>query len=128
DLPAALALAATVTAAGLVPLTTTTAPIGAAGGALALVGLLLLARSAAALAALASGDALAARGVARAAVRGALLEPALLVALAAVSLGYGTAELGQIADGTAAGAGLLASPGLVFAAVAIAIVIVVETA
>jgi formate hydrogenlyase subunit 4 len=121
DLAPAFAFAATVAAAGLVPVVTTRAPLGAAGGVAAFCGLLALARFATALAALDAGNPLAALAVGHERRAGSLAEPALLLSLLALALASGTAELGGIValPGSAAVPGrLLALGGLVLAVLA----------
>jgi formate hydrogenlyase subunit 4 len=96
DLAPAGALAATVAAAGLVPAITATAPLGAAGGAVAFCGLLALARFATAIAAIDSGNPLAVLAVGQERRAASLSEPALLLALVALALVSGTAEIGDM--------------------------------
>ena len=123
----ALVLAAVVVATLLVPIVGERAPLAGWGDLIVVVGLLALARFILALAALDAGSAFGGMGSSREVAIAALVEPALLLALAGAAVAAGSTDLTTIA-----GAGLEAgtrwlTPALLLAAGAFAIVAVAET-
>ena len=114
-------------AALLVPFATSRAPLAGWGDLFVVVGFLAAARFAIALAALDAGSAFGGMGSSRDVSISALVEPALVLALAGVALAAGTTDLGAIsAFGIGQGVGLLEPPHLL-AAAAFGIVLVAET-
>lgn len=123
----AIALAAIVVAALLVPTVAGRAPLAGWGDLLAVVGLLALARFAMALGALDAGSAFGGMGSSRDVSIAALVEPAALLALLGVALRAGSTDLGRIASG-GSGEGLaLLTPAHLLAAAAFAVVVVAES-
>jgi formate hydrogenlyase subunit 4 len=115
------------TAALLVPVIWSTAPLAGWGDAIALVGLFALARFALALGGLDTGSAFGGMGSSREVAVAALAEPALLLVLFAVAWRTGGTDLSGasswlIADGVAAFA-----PSQLLALVALVIVVIAET-
>jgi formate hydrogenlyase subunit 4 len=99
-----LVLAAFVVATLLVPIVGRRPPLAGWGDLLVVVGLMALARFALALAALDAGSAFGGMGSSREVAISALVEPALLLALAGAALAAGSTDLGAIASaGSAAG-------------------------
>src|SRR5512140_1644451 len=94
-----LVLAATVTAAALVPVlwTEAAAPRLPLGDAILLVGLLALARFLLAVGALDAGGAFGGMGASREMTVGLLVEPALMLAVFSVAVAGGTTDLGLLA-------------------------------
>jgi formate hydrogenlyase subunit 4 len=93
-----LVLAATVTAAALVPvLWAPPAPGLALGDAILLVALLALARFLCAIGALDAGGAFGGMGASREMTVGLLVEPALMLAVFSVAVAGGTTDLGELA-------------------------------
>jgi len=122
-----LVLAAVLVATLLVPIVGRRPPLDGWGDLLVVVGLLALARFVMALAALDAGSAFGGMGSSREVAISALVEPALLLALAGSALAAGSTDLGAIA-----GAGSLAgtawfTPALLLGAGAFAVVAVAET-
>ncbi len=122
-----LVLAAVVVATLLVPIVGDRPPLDGWGDLLVVVGLLALARFVLALGALDAGSAFGGMGSSREVAISALVEPALLLALAGAALAAGSTDLGVIARaGSAAGGGWL-TPALLLGAAAFAVVAVAET-
>jgi formate hydrogenlyase subunit 4 len=122
-----LVLAAFLLATLLVPIVGQRAPLAGLGDLLVVVGLMALARFVLALAALDAGSAFGGMGSSREVAVSALVEPALLLALAGAALAAGSTDLGAItAAGSAAGFGWF-TPALVLGAGAFAVVAVAET-
>ena len=122
-----LVLAAVVIATLLVPIVGRRPPLAGWGDLLVVVGLMALARFVLALAALDAGSAFGGMGSSREVAISALVEPALLLALAGAALAAGSTDLGAIAQaGSAAGTAWF-TPALLLGAGAFAIVAVAET-
>jgi len=122
-----LVLAAVVIATLLVPIVGRRPPLAGWGDLLVVVGLMALARFVLALAALDAGSAFGGMGSSREVAISALVEPALLLALAGAALAAGSTDLGAIAQaGLAAGTAWF-TPALLLGAGAFAIVAVAET-
>jgi formate hydrogenlyase subunit 4 len=122
-----IVLAAVVVATLLVPIVGQRPPLAGWGDLLLVVGLMALGRFVLALAALDAGSAFGGMGSSREVAISALVEPALLLALAGAALAAGSTDLGAIAQfGSAAGRTWL-TPALLLGASAFAIVAVVET-
>jgi formate hydrogenlyase subunit 4 len=122
-----LVLAAFVVATLLVPIVGRRPPLAGWGDLLVVVGLMALARFALALAALDAGSAFGGMGSSREVAISALVEPALLLALAGAALAAGSTDLGAIASaGSAAGTAWF-TPALLLGAGAFAVVAVAET-
>jgi formate hydrogenlyase subunit 4 len=100
DAAAVLALGATLAAAVLVPALVEAPLPGAGGGAVALVGLLALARVARLLGALDGGRGLVALAAGRERALAMLVEPTLLLALLAAALVTGSTELARVVSST----------------------------
>ncbi len=92
-----LVLAAVVVATLLVPIVGQRPPLAGWGDLLVVVGLLALGRFVLALAALDAGSAFGGMGSSREVAISALVEPALLLALAGAALAAGSTDLGAIA-------------------------------
>jgi formate hydrogenlyase subunit 4 len=122
-----LVLASVLVATLLVPIVGTRPPLAGWGDLFVVVGLLAVARFVLALAALDAGSAFGGMGSSREVAISALVEPALLLALAGAALAAGSSDLGGIAAaGSSAGARWF-TPALLLAAGAFAIVAVAET-
>ena len=120
-------VAAVVTASLLVPLVGSRPTLDGWGDVLVVIGLLAGARFLMALAALDAGSAFGGMGSSRDVAIGALVEPALLLAVAGAVIAAGTTDLGRIADlGLASGVGWL-TPSLLLCAAAFGIAAVAET-
>lgn len=122
-----LVLAAVVVATLLVPLVGQRPPLAGWGDLLVVVGLLALARFTLALAALDAGSAFGGMGSSREVAISALVEPALLLALAGAALAAGSTDLGAIARAGVAAGSAWFTPALLLCAGAFAIVVVAET-
>lgn len=120
-------LASTVVAVGISPLVSTRPLGGSSADILVVVYLLLTGSAAAALAGLDTGTAFGGMGSSRAMTIGALAEPALLVAVIALSLQSGTSNLGGIMNSTLAHPERTFSPAHLLALGALFIVIMAET-
>jgi formate hydrogenlyase subunit 4 len=106
-------------ALALVPMLIARSPLAGGGDAIVLVGLLMLARFALALAALDTGSNFGGMGTSRELAFAALVEPALLLALFALALPAGTTALGAlVGDGGVSVAWLLALAALVIVTIA----------
>lgn len=122
-----LVFACMVVAAGIVPTLSTDLPLAPAADAIALVGLLALARVFIALAAMDIGTAFGTLGARREMLLGFLAEPALLMVLFCGALiGHSTALTTMVE--TVADAGFVIYPGLAFAGVAFTFVSLAENA
>ena len=117
----------TVVVAAIAPLLATDPTFGWSADLFALVYLLLLGSVALALGALDTGTAFAGMGASRAMTIGALAEPALLVAVLALSVPAHSSNVPSIITGSLAHPAWLASPGRLLALVAFMIVIVAES-
>ncbi len=125
---APLVLTASTAAAVMIsPLISTRPAFGRTADVFVVVFLLLLGSVAVALAGLDAGTAFGGMGASRAMTIGALAEPALLVAVLALSLQAGTSNLPGIVAATLARPELVASPGRVLALAALVVVVVAET-
>lgn len=120
-------LGATLAAALFVPLFAAATPLTGDGDLLVVIGLFALSRAALTLGGIDSGSPFGQMGSSRELAVGALIEPALMLALAALALASGTTRLGEIAAfGAGEGVGFIdLSWGL--ALVALAIVVIAET-
>ncbi|HUZ21553.1 MAG TPA: NADH-quinone oxidoreductase subunit H [Acidimicrobiales bacterium] len=120
-------VASAAVAVAITPLVTT-APVLRQGADLFVVVYLLLTGSVAlALAGLDPGTAFGGMGASRAMTIGALAEPALLVAVLALSVQAGTSNLPAIVSATLAHPAWAASPGRLCALVALVVVVIAET-
>jgi formate hydrogenlyase subunit 4 len=122
-----IVLAAMVVAVLLIPIVAERPPLDGTGDLLVVLGLLALARFVLALAALDAGSAFGGMGASREVAIAALVEPGLLLSLAAVVAVTGTTNLGAIAADRAAAGPTLFAPPLLLAAVAFGIVAIAET-
>lgn len=123
----AIVLAAFVVATLLVPIVGVRPPLAGWGDLLVVVGLLALARFVLALAALDAGSAFGGMGSSREVAVSALVEPALLLALAGAALAAGSTDLGVIAQTASAAGTAWFTPALLLGAGAFAVVAVAET-
>lgn len=114
------------TAAFFIPLFLTYSPFGLAGDLLLVVGLFALARFFTMLAGLDVASAFGGLGSSREMMISALLEPALFLTIFIVALTYGGTNLSTIVTAVA-GATILPHPQLIFAAIAMFIVVLGET-
>jgi len=126
-LPPPLALAAVLVATLLVPIVGRRPPLDGLGDLLVVVGLLALARFVMALAALDAGSAFGGMGSSREVAISALVEPALLLALAGAALAAGSTDLGAIAGAGSSAGSAWFTPALLLGAGAFAVVAVAET-
>ena len=125
---APVVLVATVAVAGaMAPLVTTRPALGGSSDLFALVYLLLIGSTVLALAGLDSGTAFGGMGASRAVTIGALAEPALLVAILALSFGAHSSNLPAIVQATVLHPETLATPQRLFALGALVVVIVAES-
>jgi formate hydrogenlyase subunit 4 len=123
----AIGFAAVLLATFLVPIVGLRPPLDGWGDLLVVVGLLALARFVLALAALDAGSAFGGMGSSREVAIAALVEPALVLALAGAAVAAGSTDLGVISR-TAAAAGVAwYVPAILLAAAAYAVVAVAET-
>jgi len=122
-----LVLAAVVVATLLVPIVGRRPPLAGWGDLLVVVGLMALGRFVLALAALDAGSAFGGMGSSREVAISALVEPALLLALAGAALAAGSTDLGAIAQAGSAAGRTWFTPALLLGAAAFAIVAVAET-
>ena len=114
------------TAAFFIPLFLTYSPFGLAGDLLLVVGLFALARFFTMLAGLDVASSFGGLGSSREMMFSALLEPALFLTIFIVALTYGGTNLSTIIAAVA-GATLLPHPQLIFAAIAMFIIVLGET-
>jgi formate hydrogenlyase subunit 4 len=119
-------IASTAAAVIIAPLVSTGPALGRTSDAFVMVFLLLLGSVAVALAGLDAGTAFGGMGASRAMTIGALAEPALLVALLALSIQAGTSNLPGIVSATLAHPGWVATPERVLALAALVIVVLAE--
>jgi len=125
---APLVLVASAAAAIVIaPLISTRPALGGGADVFVIVFLLLLGSVAVALGGLDAGTAFGGMGASRAMTIGALAEPALLVAVLALSLQAGTSNLPGIVSATLAHPGWAATPERVLALAALVIVVFAET-
>ncbi len=120
-------LAATVTALLFVPVFSERAPLTASGDLIVVVGLLALARALLALGGMDSGSAFGQMGSSRELAVGALVEPVLLLSLAALALQPQSTRLGDIVAFGDAHPGEFLGLGWALAAAGFAVVLVAET-
>ncbi len=120
-------LATAVVAVAITPLVSTRPLLGSSADILVIVYLLLTGSAAAALAGLDAGTAFGGMGSSRAMTIGALAEPALLVAVIALSLQSGTSNLPRIMVSTLAHPQWVLGPSRLLALGALVIVVIAET-
>jgi formate hydrogenlyase subunit 4 len=120
-------VAATAVAVAISPLVTTRPLLGRSADILVIVYLLLTGSVASALAGLDAGTAFGGMGSSRAMTIGALSEPALLVAVIALSIQSGTSNLPAIINATMSHPDWVAGPSRLLALVALVIVVIAET-
>jgi len=120
-------LATTVTVAGVAPFVTDASAIGPAADLFAVVALLAMGTATLALAAIDTGTAFGGMGASREMTIMALAEPALLVAIFALSVRAGSTSLAAIVTATLHDPARVLSPAGVLAAAALALVTVAET-
>jgi len=120
-------LVATVVAVAIAPLASTRPALAPSADIYVIVYLLLTGSIALGLAGLDAGTAFGGMGSSRAMTISALAEPALLVAVLALSIQAGTSNLPAIISRTLAHPTMLASPTRLLALVAILIVVIAET-
>ena len=120
-------IASAAAAVAVAPLISTRPALGGGADVFAIVFLLLLGSVAVALGGLDAGTAFGGMGASRAMTIGALAEPALLVAVLALSIQAGTSNLPAIVSATLAHPGWAATPERVLALAALVIVVFAET-
>ena len=120
-------LASTVVAVAISPLVSTHPLLGSSADILVIVYLLLTGSAAAALAGLDAGTAFGGMGSSRAMTIGALAEPALLVAVIALSIQSGTSNLPSIMSSTLTHPDWVFGPSRLLALGALLIVVIAET-
>ncbi len=120
-------VAAAAVAVAMAPLVTTTPVFGHGADVFVVVYLLLMGTVALALAGLDPGTAFGGMGASRSMTIGAIAEPALLVALLALSLQARTSNLPAIVAATLAHPAWAASPQRLLALVALVVVVLAET-
>jgi formate hydrogenlyase subunit 4 len=120
-------IASTAAAVVIAPLISTGPALGRTSDVFVIVFLLLLGSVAVALGGLDAGTAFGGMGASRAMTIGALAEPALLVAVLALSIQAGTSNLPGIVSATLAHPGWVATPERVLALAALVIVVLAET-
>jgi formate hydrogenlyase subunit 4 len=123
--PAVLAGSALLIAA-IAPLISTGSPLDSSADLFAVVGLLFLGTLALALAGLDTGTAFGGMGASRELTVAALVEPTILLAVFALSIPVGSANLGAIVSSTAHHPEQVLSPGGLLAFVALTIAILAE--
>jgi formate hydrogenlyase subunit 4 len=109
------------------PLVATGSPLDSSVDLYAVVGLLFLGTVALTLAGLDTGTAFGGMGASREITIAALVEPSILLAVFALSIPAGSANLGAIVSHTAHHPGQVVSPAGVLAFAALAVVIIAET-
>jgi formate hydrogenlyase subunit 4 len=117
----------TLVIAAASPLIATDSPLNTGIDQFAVVGLLFLGTVALTLAGLDTGTAFGGMGASREITIAALVEPTILLAVFALSIPAGSANLSAIVSNTAHHPGQIVSPGGVLAFVALSIVIIAET-
>ncbi len=120
-------VASAAVAVAITPLLTTAPVLQHSADLFVVVFLLLTGSISLALAGLDPGTAFGGMGASRATTIGAIAEPALLVAIVALSIQSGTSNLPSIVSATLVHPGWLGSPERVLALVALVIVIIAET-
>jgi len=120
-------MATSVVAVAITPLVSTHPLLGSSADILVIVYLLLTGSAAAALAGLDPGTAFGGMGASRAMTIGALAEPALLVAVIALSIQSGTSNLPGIMASTLANPQWVLGPSRLLALGALLIVVIAET-
>ena len=113
--------------AAIAPLVATGSPLDPAADLVAVVGLLFLGTVALTLAAIDSGTSFGGMGASREITIAALVEPTILLAVFALSIPAGSANLGALVDNTLTHPGQVLSLAGVLAFVALVIVIIAET-
>lgn len=117
----------TLLIAAIAPLVATGSPLDPAADLFAVVGLLFLGTVALTLAGIDTGTAFGGMGSSREITIAALVEPTILLAVFALSIPAGSANLGALVESTTTHPGQVASLAGVLAFAALAIVIVAET-
>ncbi len=113
--------------AAIAPLVATGSPLDSAADLVAVVGLLFLGTVALTLAGIDTGTSFGGMGASREITIAALVEPTILLAVFALSIPAGSANLGALVDTTAAHPGQVLSLAGVLAFAALVIVIIAET-
>jgi formate hydrogenlyase subunit 4 len=121
-----LVFGVSVIAGGIIPILSTDLPLSATGDVIALVALFAIARFFTALAGMDIGTAFGGMGSSREMTIASLAEPAMLMAVFAVSLVAKSTSLSQMAEVAARGHSLL-RPSLVFALLAFILIALAET-
>lgn len=119
--------ASTLLIAAIAPLVATGSPLDASADLFAVVGLLFLGTVALTLAGIDTGTSFGGMGASREITIAALVEPTILLAVFALSMPAGSANLGALVAHTIAHPGQVVSLAAVLAFVALVIVIVAET-
>jgi formate hydrogenlyase subunit 4 len=127
SLAPAVVAGTTLLIAAILPLITLGSPLDASADLFGVVGLLFLGTVALTLAGLDTGTAFGGMGSSREITIAALVEPTILLAVFALSVPGGSANLAAIVSATVDHPGQLISPGSLLAFVALAIVIIAET-
>jgi formate hydrogenlyase subunit 4 len=120
-------VASAILVTGIVPFLTTRSGLDHSGDLFAVVYLLLLGSVFLALGGLDPGTAFGGMGSSREMTIGALAEPALLLAIFALSIHAGSSDLGAIVTATLSDPMSMASPASLLAGAALAVVILAET-
>jgi formate hydrogenlyase subunit 4 len=123
----AVVAGSTLLIAAAVPLIATASPLDSTADLFAVVGLLFVGTVALALGGLDTGTPFAGMGASREITIAALVEPTILLAVFALSIPAGSANLAAIVSATSHHPGQVISPAGVLAFVALAIVIIAET-
>jgi len=121
-----LVFGTTVLAGGIIPLVTTDLPLAVTADVIALVAIFAIARFFTALAGMDIGTAFGGMGSSREMMIASLSEPAMLMAIFAVSLASGSTSLSQMAAVISQGYSFL-RPSLVFALLAFVLIMLAET-
>jgi formate hydrogenlyase subunit 4 len=122
-----LLAATTLLIAAIVPLVATGSPLDPVADLFAVVGLLFMGTVALTLAGIDTGTSFGGMGASREITIAALVEPTILLAVFALSIPAGSANLGAIVGFTLANPGAVVSLTGVFAFVALVIVVIAET-
>jgi formate hydrogenlyase subunit 4 len=117
----------TLLIAAIAPLLSTGSPLDSSGDLFAVVGLLFIGTVALTLAGLDTGTAFGGMGASREITIAALVEPTILLAVFALSIPAGSANLAAIVSSTDHHPSQVVSPAGVLALIALAIVIIAET-
>lgn len=123
----AIVAGTTLLIAAIAPLVATGSPLDPAADLVAVVGLLFLGTVALTLAGIDTGTSFGGMGASREITIAALVEPTILLAVFALSIPAGSANLGALVDNTTAHPGQVVSLAGVLAFVALVIVIIAET-